>query len=352
MCDYRDTVFNEDVSEEADEGKDFVVAVLALLIEGGLLEFTDLTVFGKDGIGEPDDGGPGDVEEESHGWAADHHETVGVVGALGFIARDVTIPEIEGGVSAARGAELECLVGIAGADGHEVAAFGGGFGGAIEDDFFADVLPAGSAGKSVVGFDPIVAVTGVEQGGFDAAHEAAMEKLMVHVHQVFVHEREMTFHEAIKVAGLVSWIAGGSDFRKGGGVEFLRVTWIDKDEAVGFAAGERPHVIGAQAAFLKVGNADAFAGVVVFPAVVGALDAVVLNDSKVERDLAMGTTILKSEYVSGLCAQENDEFASESDRMRFRDFDVATAGEREPKVRIDAGLANIPRCWKHLPVDR
>src|SRR5688572_26644910 len=59
----RRAVFQQHLSQTSYHRKNFVVTVCTLAIEGGLLILTDLSIFGEDVVGKPDDEWPEQFEQ-------------------------------------------------------------------------------------------------------------------------------------------------------------------------------------------------------------------------------------------------------------------------------------------------
>ena len=72
---------------------------------------------------------------------------------------------------------------------------------AAEDGGFAQRLFAAGAGEGVLHFQPGLAQAPAEIARADLAHLAAVQELMVHVHQVLVHEGVMAGDLAAEAAG-------------------------------------------------------------------------------------------------------------------------------------------------------
>ena len=54
----RHAVIDEHAAQAANRGKDFLVAIFALIIERGLLEFADPAILGENPVRKPHDRGP------------------------------------------------------------------------------------------------------------------------------------------------------------------------------------------------------------------------------------------------------------------------------------------------------
>jgi hypothetical protein len=168
-----------------------------------------------------------------------------------------------------------------------------------------------------------------------------MEKLMVHVHQVLVHEGKVAPHEAIKITDFVCRIGGTWDLWENGRFKFIHVAWIDKNQAVSLAAGIAPHVIGAKTAFLQVRDTDAFARPIEFPAVIGAFDTVVLNDAKVQWNLPMRAAVFQGKYLALPGTDQQDWLTGKGYSMAFALGHFFGPGNGIPEIRIDSGFTNV-----------
>ena len=127
---------------------------------------------------------------------------------------------------------------VLGADGHLVAVVGpAADAGAAEDDAFAQGLAAALAGEGVVDLEPILAHAAAEVAGLDGTHVGAVEELMVHVHQVLVHEAVMAADRAAEPPGFVVGVGDAAEAGQRVGFGARGVTGEDEDEAALFLAG-------------------------------------------------------------------------------------------------------------------
>src|SRR5579863_3179281 len=129
--------------------------------------------------------------------------------------------------------EAQGLVRIFRADGHAVARPGGVEPEASHDQGFAKWLLRVRPREGIVEFHPALACPPAEIAWRNLSGGPTVKKLMVHIHQVFMHERIVAVDDLAKAPRLVGLVAGSAEarWRRRGG----RTARPDKDHTVAFA---------------------------------------------------------------------------------------------------------------------
>ena len=122
------------------------------------------------------------------------------------VERRVADPEIHHRLLAG-GPDLQFLVRVDGPDGHQVLVVTlAGRAALAQDRGFAEWLLPALAGKGVIHLQPVIALAHAAETGAYLAHLPAVQELMVHVHQVLVHEAIMAGHFTAEPPGAVGGI--------------------------------------------------------------------------------------------------------------------------------------------------
>ena len=90
-----------------------------------------------------------------------------------------------------------------------------------------------------------------------------------------------------------------------------RIARENKNQAVDFPRRIASHT-GGQPLRTQVGHIDAFAGAVINPAVIVALQIVAADNTQMQGHLAMGAAILQGEHPAAGAAVENDGIAGKA----------------------------------------
>lgn len=104
---------------------------------------------------------------------------------------------------------------------------------------FSQRLVATLTGKAVPGFLKVLALVLPHEAGRDGPHLPPMQELMVHVHQVFMHEGVVAFQTRMETAGLEFRIFNLRDIRHRHAVRQSRVSGEHKNQTAFFPAGIR-----------------------------------------------------------------------------------------------------------------
>ena len=99
-------------------------------------------------------------------------------------------------------------------------------------------------------------------------HQTAVHELMIHVHQVFVHERPVTGDGTIQRARLVGCAGESRQLWKLLETGGRYVAGINKNQAVRFSDRKRTHAIGPRLLTIQIRHADAGTTSIISPAVV------------------------------------------------------------------------------------
>ena len=266
-----------------------------------------------------------------------------MVRTLGAIDRDVDIPQIERGLAAPGSPEFQRLVRILGADGHHVAIARLSCRAFTEHELLTQRLPAGGAFERVIGFHPGLALPHAEKQCLDPAHQAPVQELMVHIHQILVHESVMAVDAAFEIACLVVWIGRRRHVGKRHDMRPIRVTRKHEHEPIGFARRVAAHAVRFHRAGVEIRNADALAVGAVFPAVIATADRACRDNADMQRHLAVGAAVFESEQLAVFASHDDDRLAGKARSVGLAGFDVARARYRIPEIGIDRGLADIAR---------
>src|SRR5579871_5628314 len=178
---------------------------------------------------------------------------------------------------------------ILGADRHAVARLGGVEAETSHDQGFAERLLRVRAREGVVELHPAITIALAEIARRHLSGGAAMKKLMVHVHQVFMHERVVTIDDLAEASGLVAFVRHGAETgRRRRGRQTARP---DEDDAITFAGRIGPYAIG-QLSLTDIRNVT-LARRVVTPAVIAAMDTAILHRAFGQRHLAMRAAVFQ-----------------------------------------------------------
>ncbi len=114
-----------------------------------------------------------------------------------------------------------------------------------KDQRFTKRLFAPCAGKAVARlYQPGFALL-AQKAGFHLPHLLGVHELVVHIHQVFMHEAVVAGDLAAKIAGFVCGVIGlGQMWGQRNTLGFFRVAGEDKDHTVLFAAGKSTDPVG------------------------------------------------------------------------------------------------------------
>ena len=177
---------------------------------GGLFHLDDLAILRKDPVGEPGQHRPAEIEDAGNFGLAHRQHHKGPVTALRGIDGRVAQPYAEHRLLALR-PHPQGLIGIFGAHRHQVARRAGTTAQAADDDGLAKGRLLAGPGKAVIDFHPAFARAAAEIARHDFAGGAPVQELMVHVHQVLMHEGVVAGDELAEPPGLVGGISGCAD---------------------------------------------------------------------------------------------------------------------------------------------
>src|SRR6185312_9270205 len=187
---------------------------------------------------------------------------------------------------------------------------------------------------------PVLAMAPSETAGADGAHVLAMHELVVHVEEVFVHERVVACHLAIEAPGLVvaplrgPEAGGQASFGQGG------VAGEDENEAIHLADRVRANTV-RDPLPTEVWHVDALAAAIVSPAVVMALQAIAMNHPEVQRHLPMRAAILERDYSSARATIERDGIPREMPSQYPPRLELIGPRQRIPVIGIRGGTPQV-----------
>ena len=222
---------------------------------GGLFHLDDLAIFREHPAGEPGQHRPGQIEHAGNFRPAHRQHDKSPVTALRGIDRGVAQPHAQHRLVAAR-PHPQRLIRIFGANGHQVARRPGATAQGPGDDGLAERRLLVGTRKTVIHFDPATAGAAAEIARRDLAGGPPVQELMVHVHQVLVHEGVVALHQFSEPARPVGGFGRGAD----------AVGWIGRrrharpyeNDSVALEAGIAPHPV-RQFALAEIGHVDAAA---------------------------------------------------------------------------------------------
>ena len=338
--------FAQQYSQLADWRKHFLIPVRALRVVRGLLQLDDFAIFREDTAGEPGEHRPGQIEHAGNLGAAYRQHHKGAVARLGGVDRRVAEPDAEHRLIAAR-PHPKRLIRIFRAHRHQVACRPGAATQVAYDDGFTQRRPLVGPRKTVVHFHPAIAETAAEKTRRDLAGGPAVQELVVHVHQVLVHEAVVALHELSKAPRLVSGVGCGADARERFGGR--RHAGPDENDAVTFEAG-----IGADAVrqfpLAEIGHVDAAAGRVIAPAMIAAADGAAVDGAFRERHLPVRAAILQRERRSVPRTYQYDRLARKTRREGLAGFQFARPRDRIPIIRMRADTAKVGQGSVGIPL--
>ena len=183
--------------------KDLDIVVPAQFPPGFLLHFHNFTIFFKDPVRENTKDWPGHVQQERPFGFFDRQQTKRLSHLLGFTQWQVTGPQVHHQITVLV-MDFEGLVRIGGTDGHnlfhrlfptfEIMV-------PSEDQRLSQGLVATFTGKALAGLHKILARVLTEKTGRNRPHLTTVQELMVHVHQVLMHESIVAFQPWAELTG-------------------------------------------------------------------------------------------------------------------------------------------------------
>ncbi|CAO0836365.1 hypothetical protein SMICM17S_07472 [Streptomyces microflavus] len=241
----------------------------------------------------------------------DHEQAVGVAGALLRVLGHVHSPETQCRVIGLLREQVQSLVGVFGADGHDVAGRPAADALGSEQAGTAVALAPG-VGEQIPGLHRTRAALVRQQLRLEFADHAPVEELVVHVEQVLVHERVVAAHGPGEGHGPVLRRGEAGYVGQRGDRRFLRVARKDEHQAVGLA-----HRVGAHAAWRpavalgQVGDLRDAAVAAVGPGVIAAAERLAVHDAHAQRHLPVGAPVLQRMDGTAPAAEERDALPGE-----------------------------------------
>lgn len=213
--------------------------------------------------------------------------------------------------------------------------------GLADDDLLAKGLAPREPREAVARLHEPVSDARLDQPRADLPHQPPVQELMVHVHQVLVHERVVAADAPIEDPQAVIRIVVFWDVWQG---RCRRLLWIaaeNPNETAGLARGIGAHPVQPRAGLVKVGKADATTGAVIGPAVIIALQPLPLHHARVQRHLAVGATVLQRKDLARTPAHEHDGRPRQPRSRRALRLHGAGALHRHPVIEVETDPAQI-----------
>src|SRR5580693_7251241 len=138
-----------------------------------------------------------------------------------------------------------------------------------------------------------------------------MHELVIHVKEVFMHERVVAGDLAIQPAGLIVLALRGTESGRDACLCQGSVTRKDEDKPVNLTHRVAAHAV-RQPFRSEIGDTHALATAVILPAVIVAFERVVADDAEMQRYLAMRAAILERKDPSALAPIKHDGIAREA----------------------------------------
>ena len=221
------------------------------------------------------------------------------------------------------------LVGIAGPDRHQILVVAlAGAAALAQDRGLAQRLFPAFPREGVIDLHPVLALTQAAETGADLAHLPAVQELMVHVHQVLVHEAVVAGDFTAQAARLVGRVRRGPETRERHFGRPRGVAREHEDQAGRLVAGIAAHAV-RQLALAQIRHVDAGAGAVVGPAVIAAADGAAIDHARIQRHLAVGAAVFQREDATivlsgfGGWANQHDRLAGKGHAERLAGLEVA-----------------------------
>ena len=172
----------------------------------------------------------------------------------------------------------------------------------------------------------------------DLAHLPPVQKLMVHIHQVFMHETVMTRHLTAKPPRAERRINRGGQRRKRHRLGARRIAGKHENQPSRLTARISAHAV-RQFILAQIRHIDAGAGLVIGPAVVTAAQRAPFNNAGMQRHLTVRATIFQREYRAILRPHQHNRLAGEFGPDRGAGAQFARPRNRIPMVRVCADAA-------------
>jgi hypothetical protein len=179
-----------------------------------------------------------------------------------------------------------------------------------------------------------------EAVGLDRAHLLAVQELVVHVEQVFVHESIVGRHLAVELPGLVGFVRFRPERRRKPGCRQGRIARKYEDQAIDLPARVRLDPVREPLA-PQVGHVDTVTFGVVGPAMIAALHRAPLHHAVGQWHLTVSAAILEREQLAVLAADHRDRLAGVAARDHGPGLDLFRPGDRVPKIGMAVGATQI-----------
>ncbi len=173
-----------------------------------------------------------------------------------------------------------------------------------------------------------------------------MQELMVHVHQVLVHERVVARDLAIQHPNLEAAVAVVGQLRHRSDLSKFLVAWEDEHEPVRLTACVATYSIGQRPVPVQVRNAHARTGAVVGPTVIPTLQPLVLHDAHAQWHLTVGTPVLEGVRLARLRSHQHDLGPRERHGEGLARLEITGPGDGVPEAWVEArgaGRRDVPR---------
>ena len=172
-------------------------------------------------------------------------------------------------------------------------------------------------------------------------HDAAVQELVIHIHQVFMQEGIVATHLPVQITGLVFRVVPTGHVRKRGICCLVGSARKNEYEAVFFTARISPYPLGHEFAVTNVGNIHAMTAGIIGPAMVTALHLFAAHVASRQRHLAVGATVFQRKDSAGFCPDNGDGFAGKRPGDGLSGFDVLAARQGIPVIGMCAGPAQV-----------
>ena len=161
---------------------------------------------------------------------------------------------------------------------------------APDDHRFSNRPSLIGAVETVIELDPVAASAASKIARCHLARRPPMQELMVHIHQVFMHEGVMTAHDFPETAGLIRSVVGrAQSVRRRRGRPRARP---HEYHPVAFVTWIRAYAVW-QLSFSKIRNINAPARCIVAPAVIATAHGAAINDALRQGHLPMGAAVFQ-----------------------------------------------------------
>ena len=169
-----------------------------------------------------------------------------------------------------------------------------------------------------------------------------MQDLMVHVHQVLVHESVVTPDFSVEQHRLVFLRVEPGQIGERRLLRERGIAGEHEDQPVRLVARVGAHGAARRVGALdQIGNARDRTGRVVPPRVIAALDLLAADDPLAERELPVRAAIFQREHSIRVRPDEDDRVAREGDAQRLVSLQLPGPGQRVPVVGIAGDATQI-----------